>query len=67
MGLLRTIGNLVQKTLFTTTFEDVMASLEDLQRRIGQLENKIDEKTRELEQRLAEVRAHSTDEESKAS
>ncbi len=62
MGLLRSIGNMVQKALFTTTFDDIMASLDDVQRRIGTLEQKIEDRTRELERRLADLRGVSAGE-----
>ncbi len=68
MGALRSIGNLIQKFLFTTTFDDLLAGIEDVQRRINTLEQKIEDKTGELERRLAELqKATDSSQQSKAS
>ncbi len=68
MNLLRSVGNLVQKLLFTTTFDDLVAGIDDVKRRIDALERKIEEKTGELERKLAELGNRADDQEqSKAS
>lgn len=62
MGLIRSIGNLIQETLFTSTFADILESIDDVRRRVETLEEKIKRNARKLEEEIARLEARDSDE-----
>jgi chaperonin cofactor prefoldin len=62
MAFLRSLGNVLQRALFTTTFTEIEDHLEQVRKRLEDLEKKVDDRVKGLETQIrasAEGRAPS--------
>ena len=55
MSIIRELGNVIQRTLFTTTFKDIVESLDSVTARIEDLDKKIDQKIGKMNEQIAKT------------
>ena len=61
MALKDTLGSIIQKALFSTTFQDIIEAIDGLKTRIEELDSKVNGEVKALREELAQAEARLKD------